>query len=187
MKPSRPERRTSVQKKAPAFRQKNAAPSAPRPPKSAGQDELCNCTALRKAARRVSFLYDRVLAPSGLRITQYGILAELGRSGPMTITDLAHAMVMERNGLGHNLRPLEREGLIRMEVGQDKRSRLILMTEKGHTRLAEAKPLWRQGQDRFTSVFGSDQASSLRLLLIAATAAEYGDPAALRRTGSVHP
>ncbi|HUA77667.1 MAG TPA: MarR family winged helix-turn-helix transcriptional regulator [Acetobacteraceae bacterium] len=161
---------------------------SPRPERrTSAQDELCNCTVLRKAARRVSFLYDRALAPSGLRITQYAILAELGRSGPMTITDLARAMVMERNGLGHNLRPLEREGLIRMEVGQDRRSRVIVVTEKGHTRLAEARPLWRQGQERFAAVFGPDQARTLRSLLVAATAAEYSDPAARLGTRSVHP
>jgi hypothetical protein len=43
--------------------------------------------------RRVSIPYDRALGPSGLRITQYAILAELGRTNPMTITELANAMV----------------------------------------------------------------------------------------------
>jgi DNA-binding MarR family transcriptional regulator len=141
-------------------------------PQGSAEDEVCNCTVLRKAARRVSGLYDRALAPSGLRITQYAILAELGRSGPMTITDSAQAMVMERNGLGHGLRPLEREGLVRMEVGRDKRSRVILMTETGQARLAEAKPLWRQGQERFGAMLGLDQARMLRSLVIAATVAE---------------
>jgi DNA-binding MarR family transcriptional regulator len=147
----------------------------------AAQDEVCNCTVLRKAARRVSGVYDRALAPSGLRITQYAVLAELGRSGPMTITDLAEALVMERNGLGHNLHPLEREGLITMEVGRDRRSRVILMTETGQARLAEAKPLWKQGQERFGAVLGFDQAQALRSLLIVATVAEYDDLAAGRR------
>lgn len=139
------------------------------------RDEICNCTALRKAARHVSGLYDQALAPSGLRVTQYAILAELGRSGPMTITELARAMVMERNGLGHNLRPLEREGLVGMEVGSDRRSRVIRLTKSGHARLTNAEPLWQRAQERFRSVFGSDQAQALRSLLGAATAAEYGD------------
>jgi len=167
----RPERWTAGGGKATARK----GESALRPPNGVPQDEICNCTVLRKAARRVSGLYDRVLAPSGLRITQYAILAELGRSGAMTITDLARAMVMERNGLGHNLRPLEREGLIRMQVGRDRRSRIILMTEAGQARLDEARPFWKQGQERFNTVFGNDRARALKLLLLAATDAEYGD------------
>lgn len=154
---------------------KNGEPNLANTP--AGE-EVCNCTVLRKAARRVSGLYDNALAPSGLRITQYAILAELGRTGPMTITELAHAMVMERNGLGHNIRPLEREGLVRMEIGHDRRSRVIIVTETGHARLAEARPLWKRGQEQFTTVFGADQAQALRFLLTAAAAAEYGESAA---------
>src|SRR5215813_11609644 len=116
-------------------------------------EEVCNCTILRKAARHVSMLYDRTLDPSGIRLTQYALLAELDRTGPMTITELADAMVMERNGLGHNLQPLERDGLVRMEIGSDRRSRIIVMTEIGRRRLAKAKPLWRRAQKQFATVF----------------------------------
>ena len=42
----------------------------------------CYNTALRKAARRVTALYDEILAPSGLRSTQSAILAELVQNAP---------------------------------------------------------------------------------------------------------
>jgi len=35
---------------------------------------LCNCGALRQAARYVTAAYDQVLAESGLRATQFSIL-----------------------------------------------------------------------------------------------------------------
>ncbi len=138
-------------------------------------DELCNCTVLRKAARRVSILYDHALDSAGVRLTQYALLAEIDRTGPMTITELANAMVMERNGLGHNLQPLERDGLVRMEIGSDRRSRIIVMTELGRQRLAEAKPLWRRAQKRFATAFEADEINALRALLTIAVAADYGD------------
>jgi DNA-binding MarR family transcriptional regulator len=141
-------------------------------------EELCNCSVLRKAARRVSMLYDRALDPAGVRLTQYALLAELDRTGPMTITELANAMVMERNGLGHNLQPLERDGLVRMEIGSDRRSRNIVMTELGRQRLAEAKPLWRRAQKRFATAFGAEEIRVLRALLTTAIVAEYGDATA---------
>jgi hypothetical protein len=39
--------------------------------------EFCTCLAVRQAARHVSQFYDQHLAPSGLRITQFSILAKL--------------------------------------------------------------------------------------------------------------
>jgi DNA-binding MarR family transcriptional regulator len=138
-------------------------------------DETCSCTVVRKAARRVSMLYDRALAPSGLRVTQYGLLAELARSGSMTITELADAMVMDRNGLGHNLRPLERERLVRMETGLDRRSRVVVMTDLGKKRFAQAKRLWVQAQTQFQSAFSVEQVQAFQSLMIAASSADYGD------------
>src|SRR3981081_1650477 len=74
----------------------------------------CFATAMRKASRRLSQLYDEVLEPSGLRTTQFAILSELERraKAPPTMRELADAMVMDRSALGHNLRPLERDGVI---------------------------------------------------------------------------
>ena len=53
----------------------------------------CCATALRKASRRLTQLYDNALMPSGLRSTQYAILAELGRRAdePPTVQELASA------------------------------------------------------------------------------------------------
>ena len=72
----------------------------------------CNCLAIRQAARYVTQLYDRHLARSGLRTSQYGILARLKRLGATTINELAAELVMDRTTLGRNIRPLERDGLI---------------------------------------------------------------------------
>ena len=69
---------------------------------------LCNCLAVRQAARRVTQFYDRFLAPSALRTTQFSILSWLSRAGPMSIHALAQAMVMDRTTLGRNILPLER-------------------------------------------------------------------------------
>src|SRR3981081_4702379 len=88
----------------------------------------CFATAIRKASRRLSQLYDDALEPSGLRTTQFAILSELERRAkepPMR--ELADAMVMDRSALGRNLRPLERDGLIALEEGEDRRQRRVVM------------------------------------------------------------
>ena len=77
--------------------------------------EDCNCYAVRAAARHVTQAYDQFLAPTGLRTTQFSILAKLKRKGPLTINALAEDMVMDRTTLGRNILPLERDGLISVE------------------------------------------------------------------------
>src|SRR4029079_9714291 len=74
--------------------------------------EECTCLAVRQAARHVTQFYDQLLAPSGLRTTQFSILAKLRRLGPITINALPAKLVMDRTTLGRNILPLEREGLI---------------------------------------------------------------------------
>ena len=65
----------------------------------------CTCGSLRKASRRVSQFYDTALAPAGIKSTQYSILSEVDRgrpSSPVSMRELATAMVMDRSTLGHN-------------------------------------------------------------------------------------
>ncbi len=78
------------------------------------EPEVCNCAALRQAARRVTRLYDEALAPTGLGANQYSILVRLS-GGPSTIQELAQRLVMDRSTLGHLLRPLEKRGLVRTQ------------------------------------------------------------------------
>jgi DNA-binding MarR family transcriptional regulator len=77
----------------------------------------CNLLAIRQAARHVTQFYDQHLVPTGLRATQFGILAKIERQGPITINALAADLVMDRTTLGRNIRPLERDGLIAIEPG----------------------------------------------------------------------
>src|SRR5215471_15281661 len=87
---------------------------------------LCNMTALRKATRHVSQLYDEMLAPSGLRATQRAILVYIARGGPPSMGELAATLVLDRTALNHNLKPLERDGLVVITVDRnDRRSRLV--------------------------------------------------------------
>src|SRR5262249_16201809 len=68
----------------------------------------CACAPLRRAARAVTAAYDAALAPSGLRITQFGILRRLARLGPLPVTRLAAESALERSTMGRNVNPLER-------------------------------------------------------------------------------
>jgi DNA-binding MarR family transcriptional regulator len=126
----------------------------------------CNCTALRKATRRISQLYDTALAPSGLKTTQRAILAQLGRSEPVTVGQLAEALVMDAGALAHTLKPLERERLVAVTVDpNDRRNRLIKLTRQGRARLAESDALWAKAQTGFEAAFGRVESEALRQAL----------------------
>jgi DNA-binding MarR family transcriptional regulator len=140
------------------------------------EPEVCTCLALRQAARRVTRLYDDALAPTGLGVNQYSILATLGRVGPSRIQDLAQRLVMDRSTLGHLLRPLEKRGFARLRVSeQDGRSRVAALTPAGRAVLARGHPLWESAQRRFASAFGAKSAAGLRTVLKKVAMADFGD------------
>ncbi|MBE7220572.1 MAG: winged helix-turn-helix transcriptional regulator [Caulobacteraceae bacterium] len=131
----------------------------------------CNCAALRQASRFVSRLYDEALAPVGLGINQYSILARLTKTGPLKQQDLARTLVMDRSTIGHLLRPLERRGLVVSVPGApDGRCRIVSLTAAGEALLAAARPLWSAAQRDFEALYGASEAETLRAALTAVTA-----------------
>ncbi len=133
---------------------------------SSMQKTLCNCTVLRKATRRVSQLYDSALERCGLRTTQRAILNHIARGGTPPLGELAEALVMDRGALTHNLKPLERDGLVEISVDpDDRRNRLVALTTAGRAKLAESEPLWKRAQAGFEAGFGAAKSTSLRKAL----------------------
>jgi DNA-binding MarR family transcriptional regulator len=135
--------------------------------------EDCNCFVVRSAARHVTQLYDQFLAPVGLHVTQFSILAKLKRLGPMTINALAKEMVMDRTTLGRNVLPLERDGLIRIEASaSDGRAKELHLTKAGEKRLLAGREAWERAQARFDSRFGAKRAAEFRAMLHAVVASD---------------
>src|SRR5262245_37920995 len=126
---------------------------------------VCNCLALRQAARHISQVYDGYLASEGLRTTQYSILAKLNRLGPLSINELAKSMVMDRTTLGRAIRPLERDRLLTVGEGEDGRTRSLRLTPTGEARLKAATAKWREAQKNFELTFGAQDAEQLRTVL----------------------
>jgi DNA-binding MarR family transcriptional regulator len=125
----------------------------------------CNCLAVRQAARRVSQFYESRLAPLGLKASQYSILAKLSRLGPMSINEIAEAMVMDRTTTGRAVRPLEREGLVRIGAAEDGRKRVVALTPAGKKRTAAALEAWRKAQGEFERAFGAEASKNLRAMM----------------------
>ncbi|MFZ6640156.1 MarR family winged helix-turn-helix transcriptional regulator [Undibacterium sp. TC4M20W] len=133
---------------------------------SAKDPLVCNGAALRKASRRVTQLYDAVLAPCGLTISQRSVLVHVQRATSPTMSELAHAMVLDRSALAHNLKPLERDGyLVQTRDAKDGRSKRVTLTPTGAEKLNDANLLWRKAQARFEKTYGPERAKALRFAL----------------------
>jgi DNA-binding MarR family transcriptional regulator len=130
----------------------------------------CTCGSLRKASRRVSQFYDTALAPVGIKSTQFSILSEVDRrklEGPVTMCELATAMVMDRSTLGHNLKPLERDDLVTLRLSaDDRRKRYVELTKRGRLILRKSRRLWQHAEGRFEEIFGKEPAAELRAVLL---------------------
>jgi DNA-binding MarR family transcriptional regulator len=134
----------------------------------------CHCTTLRKASRHISQLYDDAIAETGLKTTQRSILNQIGRSEPVTVRGLADAMVMDASALAHNLKPLERDGLLAISVDpEDRRSRRIVLTELGRSKLRDSEANWAAAQKGFEAAVGQVESRSLREALLYLTSEAF--------------
>jgi DNA-binding MarR family transcriptional regulator len=126
----------------------------------------CYATALRKASRLMSQVYDAALEPSGIKTTQRAILVTVEKRGPLTVNALADALVMDPGGLAHSLKPLVRDRLLSLSVDpHDRRSRLIAIEPEGRARIRASDPLFADAQRRFEDAFGTSEAAGLRAML----------------------
>jgi len=121
----------------------------------------CVSFGLRKANRALSQLYDKALAPVGIRGTQFTLLNALALTGGATISRLADIMVMDRTTLTRNLSPLERDGLIAIVPGEDQRTRRVELEPAGKRVLERALPLWQRTHEGLEKALGARAAARL--------------------------
>ena len=131
----------------------------------------CTCFNLRKATRAITQLYDDILRPSGLRITQFSLLTVIWIMGKVNITRLAEEAVMDRTTLARNLDLLRKQGLIRIQAGDDARVREVSLTLAAHEKLAAALPYWEKAQAQITKILGAGRVNRLLADLSVAVAA----------------
>ena len=72
---------------------------------------------------------------------QFSLLMSLNRPEPPPMGPVASLLAMDRTTLTAALKPLERRGLVRIANGSaDRRSRVLILTDKGRNLLARALP-----------------------------------------------
>lgn len=137
----------------------------------------CHCANLRSGSRKLSQLYDAVLAPANVRLTQFTILRCLNyadMSAP-TIVKLAAVLEVDRTTLGRNLGVLERDGLISIDLDSaDHRSRRVRLLAKGKARFRLALPYWQKAQSLFERSVDKQRIHDMYSALLAIRRADFG-------------
>lgn len=116
---------------------------------------ICACTGLRRANRAVCHLYDLVLAPTGLKASQFMILQVIAEAGHIAQCDLAREFVVAVDTLSRRLAGARKQGLIVMENGE-RRKRIYRLTPKGEAEFERAIPYWERAQARLQSALGEE-------------------------------
>jgi DNA-binding MarR family transcriptional regulator len=115
----------------------------------------CVCSTLRMATRAVTQLYDDVMRPSGLRVTQFSVLVTIARLGEANLRRLTDTLAIDQTTLTRSLNLLERDGLAEQVGHPDGRIKAMKLTVKGRRALARARPLWTQAQDKVLRALGT--------------------------------
>jgi DNA-binding MarR family transcriptional regulator len=127
--------------------------------RATGQDprrlSRCVCNTLRMVTRAVTQLYDDTLRPSGLRVTQFSILAVIVRKDEANLKQLEDALAIDQTTLTRSLNLLERDGLIERASHPDRRIKAMRLTAKGRRALEIARPLWAQAQQKVLREIGT--------------------------------
>jgi DNA-binding MarR family transcriptional regulator len=116
---------------------------------------------VRSAARRVTQIYSRHLAPTGLRISQFSLLAHVLSRGPVSITELSDLLATDRTTLTRNLRPLLASGVIERAAAGDKRRHELVATPAGRSLFKRALPLWAQAEQDVRTAMGTKLTADL--------------------------
>src|SRR5713226_8820492 len=120
-----------------------------------GRVSPCICNTLRMASRAVTQLYDDALRPSGLRVTQFSILATIARMGEANLKQLEDTLAIDQTTLTRSLNLLERDRVIERVPHPDGRIKAMRLTSKGRRALETARPLWARAQDKVLRELGT--------------------------------
>ena len=127
----------------------------------------CLCLHAQRAARALARHFDEALRPAGLTNGQFSLLMSLNRPEPPNMRSVASLLAMDRTTLTAALKPLEREGLVKVSPDPgDRRARRLILTDAGRRKLAAALPLWTKAHDAIEQSLAPSDPDRLRADLL---------------------
>jgi DNA-binding MarR family transcriptional regulator len=116
----------------------------------------CVCYEFRKTARFVINYYDTALKDADLKSNQFIILVSVAYLGLPNFKKLAEFVGIDQSTLARNLTTVEKQKLVSVRAGKNRREKLISLTKKGERKLVSSFPLWRKAQGRLVDGLGTE-------------------------------
>lgn len=154
---------TNVTKAATAARQQGTGRSTGQPDPAGPKG--CTNFKLRQLTRLVSMHCEPYFAASGLKTTQYSLLAHIDHLGPIQPSQLARRMGLDASTLSRNLQPLLAGAWVELLPGEDARSSQVQATPSGRAKRAAMKADWKRAQLSLNCKLGEDRVQRLHALL----------------------
>jgi DNA-binding MarR family transcriptional regulator len=123
--------------------------------------ENCVCFNLRWVTRKVTQFFDAEMRRHGIRPTQWSILAALMGKNSWNMAELSDWLGMERTTLVRNLRPLQRDGLVKATGGGRGRLVELAITAKGRKQMEKLMPAWKSAQRAAIKTLGEKRWSAV--------------------------
>ena len=118
--------------------------------------KTCVLFNIRRAARSITQLYDEVGNLTGLRSTQFSLLAAIRLAAPVNLKTLGGLLSMDPTTLARNLAPLKKRKFVSVEFGvDDRRERIVRITSQGRSTLDRGFPYWEKAQSEVLAELGT--------------------------------
>lgn len=106
-------------------------------------------------------IYNEILVPAKIELTQYDTLSTLGTLGAASLIDLARALCADRTTVLRNVITLKKHGWVRVATNKRGISRVALTT-KGRAVLRRARRYWGQADQLVRGELGALRARELQ-------------------------
>jgi DNA-binding MarR family transcriptional regulator len=126
---------------------------------------ICNCINLRRASQAITEVYNRFLASSGLNVNQYSLLKHIKHLEPVSVSDLALHVRLDRTTVVRNLKSMEKNGFVTDNSMKGTRNRQLELTDEGLKVLRKAEVDWLEAQKFIEEYLGNDAMNTLTSLL----------------------
>lgn len=120
--------------------------------------DVCASANLRTVSGSLTQLYNQLLKPTGLKITQYYMLGNIYATPDISISKLGEIMLLDQTTVTRNLNILNDSGYVQIKrAKQDSRIKVVTLTDVGYEKLNNATPIWMHVQEQIEGSIGKTE------------------------------
>lgn len=116
----------------------------------------CIAVRLRLLNRRVTNLYDNVLRPLGLKVSQLNILIAVAKLDLARPAEVCEILQLDTSTLSRNVDRMRARGWLEVVPDEDARAQPFKLTAMGRRLIGKAVPAWEKAQRQATKLLGEE-------------------------------